>query len=387
MQRTGPMLVAIAVGLVASPACAQDADNWTIAPRGRIQYDVGDVDAPSSISADGLEVVDEFRAIRLGAQGRLAGAIDFLIEVDFSQNDFVLVDATLGHTTGPVTFTLGHQKNLTGLEELTSALNTSFVERAAFTDAFGFERRVGFAVSYAGADHLVSAGAFTDDFDALTNDENDGYSLDARAAWFPEIGERTRLHLGGAVHWRDIREPAALRYRQRPLLHATDIRFISTPTLPTEEELSYGIEAALVRGSFHATGEAHWFRPTLAGGADSPTYFGGYVEAGIFLTPGDTRGYRAGRFDRVRPSRPLGEGGIGAVQINARYDRLDLNGAGVVGGTQDLIGGSLVWTPQDRYRLMLNYARIDYADAAIPTASGDRDYGVDVVALRAQVSY
>lgn len=381
------MAAALGIGLIASPALAQeDEGDWSIEPRGRIQYDVGDVDAPGSITADGLEVVDEFRALRLGAQGTLAGAIDFVLEFDFSQNDFALVDATLGYDTGAVNLVFGHQKNLTGLEELTSARFTSFVERAAFTDAFAFERRVGLAAFVDGEEYSIQAGAFTDDFDSLTDDANDGYSLDGRAIWFPEIGEGARLHIGGSIHWRDIRQADPLSYRQRPLLHATDIRFISTPTLPTEEELSYGGEAAFIRGRFHATGEVHWLRPTLVG-QDSPTFFGGYAEIGYFLTPGDTRGYRSGRFDRVRPSRPLDEGGLGAIQINARYDHLDLNDAGITGGMQNLFGASLIWTPTDNTRVMLNYARIEYDDAAIATASGDRDYGVDTVALRLQADY
>ena len=40
----------------------------------------------------------------------------------------------------------------------------------------------------------------------------------------------------------------ATRYRQRPLVHFTDVRFLATPALPVENETSYGLEAALIRG-------------------------------------------------------------------------------------------------------------------------------------------
>jgi phosphate-selective porin OprO/OprP len=120
---------------------------------------------------------------------------------------------------------------------------------------------------------------------------------------------------------------------------------------------------------------------------DSPTFFGGYAEAGLFLTGGDTRGYKAGVFDRVKPANPVGEGGIGAIQVNLRYDFLDLADAGIVGGTQNGYAASLVWTPTDYTRFMLNYARMDYDDALYPANGTDRDYAVDVVGARAQVDF
>ena len=47
---------------------------------------------------------------------------------------------------------------------------------------------------------------------------------------------------------------------------------------------------------------------------------------------------------------------------------------------------SLIWTPIDYVRFMINYARLQYHDAVIP-AGGDRDYGVDSVGARAQIVF
>ena len=64
----------------------------------------------------------------------------------------------------------------------------------------------------------------------------------------------------------------------------------------------------------------------------------------------------------------------------------DLGSHGIVGGTQDGYMASLIWTPVDYVRFMLNYARMEYKDAAI-VAGTDRSYGVDVFGARTQVSF
>ena len=143
----------------------------------------------------------------------------------------------------------------------------------------------------------------------------------------------------------------------------------------------------MIRGRFHVAGEAFWQSVDRPGALADPTFFGGYAEVGLFLTPDDTRGYKAGTFDRVKPAHPIDEGGFGALQLNLRYDYLDLVDAGVIGGVQNGYLASLIWTPTDYTRLMLNYGRLQYDQAIYPTASGDRSYGVDAVAVRAQVDF
>jgi phosphate-selective porin OprO/OprP len=60
----------------------------------------------------------------------------------------------------------------------------------------------------------------------------------------------------------------------------------------------------MIRGPLHFAAEANWLRTRRPGLAD-PTFFGGYAEVGYFLTKGDSRGYKAGIFDRVKPSQSV----------------------------------------------------------------------------------
>jgi phosphate-selective porin OprO/OprP len=354
---------------------------WSFKPRGRLQYDAGFTNAPDSTGrSDGLG--SEARRLRLGVEGDIPGGFGYKFEADFADG-VEIADAILTYGDDGFTVSVGQHNPFQSLEELTSSRFSSFIERAAFTDAFGFERRVGASVQYGAGDFLVQGGVFTDTIDALPNKS---FSVDGRAVYMPKAGG-AQLHLAGSAHHSELSDSiTAVRYRQRPLVHFTSERFVDTGTFGAASETGYGLEAAAIRGPFHVAAEGFWQSADRIGMPD-PTFFGGYAEVGYFLTRGDTRGYKNGTFDRVKPAREVGEGGIGAVQLNLRYDHLDLNDAGIVGGTQNGYIVSLVWTPTDYTRFLLNYGRMDYTDAVHPAAAGDTSYAVDAVGLRAQVDF
>ena len=366
-------------------ARVRTSDGWDFRPFGRLMVDAATVSDPGNLNDPGLGFSSEIRRVRLGARGAIPGGFEYKIEVDFADNDIDVTDAILGYDAGDVEFTIGQHNTFQGLEELTSSRFISFMERAGFTDAFGFERRVGVSINYANGDFRWDGGVFTANINDLTDDSVNAYSFDTRAVYSPEVNG-TQLHFGGSLHHRDLRDNPGARYRQRPAYHGTDTRFINTGALNVAEETSYGVEAAVIHGPFHAVAEGHWLNADIPG-MPNPTFFGGYVEAGYFLTGGDSRGYSGGRFNRTRPARTIDEGGIGAVQVNARYDRLDLSDNGVIGGEQDLFGLSLIWTPIDHARFMINYSHIAYDDAAIALPNGDTDYSVDVIGARAEFDF
>ena len=384
--------------VAASSAPAASGGGVTFKPFGRIQYDAGWVESPSGVGDRGLGFGNEVRRARIGAEGTIPGGFGYKIEVDFANNEVEVADAFLSYKASKrLGVTLGQHNNFQSMEELTSSRFTSFLERAAFTDAFNFERRIGLSATWAKDEFIVQGGIFTDNIEDLADaqdavglgDENNAASVDGRLVYAPKLG-KAQLHLGASAHWRDNGDTAAAgpatRYRQRPFVHTSNSRFVATPGLRVGTETHYGIEAALVRGPFHAAAEAHWLNADTLTPGLGPTLFGGYAEIGWFLT-GESRGYRGGRWDRTRVRKPVGDGGAGAFQINLRYDYLDLTDDGVVGGRQRGYEASLVWIAQDHVRFLLNYGRLSYDDAAIAAAGGDRDYAIDVIGARAQVDF
>ena len=357
-------------------------NGWSFKPRGRLHLDAGFFDAPDSTGReDGFG--NDVRRARLGLSGDIPGGFGYKFEIDVANSDLTVTDALLSYETGDVEISVGQFNNFQSLEELTSSLHTSFIERAAFTDAFGFIRRVGIGIEYEKGDVLVQGGVFSDNMDRLSNKN---WSTDGRVVFMPKLGD-TQLHLGGSVHYRSYEDGSTVRYRQRPLVAFTDERFINTDRLDATSEFGVGLEGAIISGPFHAAAEAYWQNVGMPMMADDPTFFGGSIEAGYYLTKGDTRGYKGGKFDRSKPANPVGEGGFGSLQVNVRYDRLDLTDNGIVGGTQDGFMASLVWKPTDYTMLLANYGRLEYTDAVFATATGSRDYGVDSFAVRAQIDF
>ncbi len=390
MRRILAAALATATMLASAPAAAEDGrftgaprigsgEGWSIKPRGRLQLDAGHVSGPAE---SGL--IGELRRAQLGLEGTAPGGFNWLVEAEFAEGVAEITEMTLTwKASDRLSFTIGQHNNFQSLEELTSDRFSTFMERAAFTDAFNFERRIGLSAELKHGPLTAQIGIFGENL--LEIDAADGaFSLDGRLIYAPEIGD-ARLHLAASAHRRDngdrVENNVTARFRVRPLLHAADTRFVSSPALLADGETRFGLEAAVIRGPFHAAAEAQWLGVDLADGG-TRDYFGGYAEIGWFLT-GETRGYRSARWDRTRVRRPIETGGPGAFQVNLRYDRLDLDGE----GRQDAIVAALIWIPTDHARLMVNYARLWFGDAAIPDATGRRDHGVDMVGARAQFDF
>ncbi|CAN5305402.1 porin [soil metagenome] len=389
----------------AVPAMTDTKIGWKGAPqftrgdrsfkvKGRIQMDAAYVAAPSSVNDRATGFSNEVRRIRLGAEGLLGGGFGYKLETELSDNSVDLVDTYVTYEHGKWLVTLGNHNQFQSLDELIGDTTGSVMERAAFTDAFGFERRLGLSVQYRSGPVLAQGGIFSDSVDSLTNandgpsggDENNSFGLDGRLVYAPVLGA-TQLHLAGSYHWRDFNRLSETpqRYRQRPFVHSVNSRFLSTPAISADGEAHYGLEAAGVRGPLHFAGEAHWLRVSRIDLAD-PTFFGAYAEVGYFLTKGDTRSYKSGIFGGADPKHPVGAGGIGAIQVNLRYDYLDMNDAGIVGGQQNAYLAAIIWTPINYLRFNLNYGHIAYQDAAI-LAGTRRDYAIDLMGVRAELDF
>jgi phosphate-selective porin OprO/OprP len=400
---------ALAAGTAGSAGAAKAKDDtaieWKGSPqfakgdnlfkvKGRIQADANYVGAPKGLHDKGLGFSSEMRRIRLGAEGAIGAGFDYKLELELSDNAVDLVDTYVGYHTGPWQIRLGNQNSFQSLDELTGDTSGSVMERAAFTDAFNFERRLGMAFQYNKGPWLAQAGVFTDDIGALSNsndgenggDENNSFGLDGRLAFSPKVGD-FQLHFGGSAHWRRLGRLADsdTRYRQRPYVHSTNTRLIGTPAMNVSEEDHYGLEFAAIRGRWHAAAEYHVLTADRLD-ASTVTFQGAYAETGIFLTKGDHRGFKEGIFRVEKPAHPLGQDGFGSVLLTVRYDWLDLNDRDIRGGTQNGYIAALVWEPIQNLRFNVNYALLAYTGAT-PTTSGKTDYDAQVVGTRFELDF
>ena len=356
-----------------APELSSKDGKFKMKVRGRLQTDYEAIDQDTGITGQPDVSAAELRRARLGVEGLLWGDVKYKFEVDFAHNTTAIKDAYIEYIglMKDLGLRIGHFKTFNSIEHLTSSRFITFMERAAFIDAFELDRQIGAGVVFAREHYTLAAGVFGpaagDDTDWL----NDVKTGAARVTVAPiNDGDRV-LHLGAS--WRTRRGASDLRanpvpandqffrYRARGAdFHLAD-RFIATPEI-FDQDTFWGLEAAAVLGSWSIQGEYGQLHADIAPGfvGSSPTYNGWYVETSYFLT-GEHRNYKEGEFARPKVLRPVFEGGPGAWELAAKYDVLNLSNKATLitscteCGNQNtwLIGVN--WWLNDYTRLMFDY--------------------------------
>ncbi|MEM7024853.1 MAG: porin, partial [Pseudomonadota bacterium] len=363
-----------------APTLQSEDGTWSFKVRGRLFVDGGYLGDDDGFFDDSNAT--ELRAARLGVEGRIFKDFGYKFETDFADNDVDIKDAFIeydGPVIEPVKFVrLGQFKTPNSLEELTSSRYITFMERAAITDAFDLDRRIGAGTAVGGENWGIEGGLFGQNVDV--QDRNEGFAVAGRGYYAFEdlVGEDTVLHLGTSARFRDLDNSAddsEVRYRQRPFFHFTGTRSVDTGSIENaDNDVFWGGEAALVAGRFSAQAEAAntWLQRSDGGDADS--LWGAYGSVSYFLTDAK-RNYSAGSgtFGRVSVDNPIHEGGMGAWEIAARYDYISLNdgGAEIRGGKQGTTIVGVNWYLNNYVRMMLDGAWTRVFDANPRDTSGN----------------
>jgi phosphate-selective porin OprO/OprP len=426
------------------PEWADKEAGFSFKPKGFMQWDAGYVGFPDGDQLRGTQAGLNYqnlgwntRARRLvfGAEGGLPGGFKYKMEFNFAQATVDYEDILLSYdfTKIPLTVTVGNFYPYSSLETVTSSRLGSMLERASFTDAFNYNRRLGVGLSLADkkADrYTLSAGLFSMPIND-TSFTRTGWDASIRGTYAPPLAGGF-IHLGASYHYRvNVKEAEAQQYRSRPLTQITDQRFVDTGNLAAKGDQSVGLELGGVFKSFHFAAEAqklwvrHAFSPTdtqldpdnndtIPSGSvrlnGNPSFEGGYFELGYYFT-GESRGYKGGKWDRTKVLHPFDKGGWGALQLNGRIDYLNLNdsvgnsGPNLIVANPNYVNGgkqvgyqlSLIWNPMDYVRFMAQYGYINitggpHAIAPIfsptdTTPINKRDYNVNTAAIRAQLEF
>jgi phosphate-selective porin OprO/OprP len=406
---------------------------FSFKPKGFAQFDAGYVSTPGpsrsgtvgGLNYNNLGWNSRARRLVIGAEGTIPGGFGYKFELNLAQGsvDYEDIVLTYQRAKSPIQVTIGNFYPLSSLETMTSSRLTSFLERASFTDAFGYNRRLGAVVALvdpATDRYTLTAGLFGQEINN-TGFTRTGWQASVRGTFSPIVGD-ARLHLGANFQHRVAQRDAQnVQYRSRPFTQITDQRFVDTGLVAADGDDIAGLELGAIVKSFHAVAEAQqvWvrgYRPGQAFGnnngaagglfyAGNPNFRSAYAEVGYYLT-GETRGYKGGKWDRTKVLHPFNDGGWGALQVNARLDWLDLRDRVGSGGTlaaPNYINGgkqigyelSVIWNPIDYIRFQAQYARGAFAGGPRSTTvapgstdpANQRDFDVDTFALRAQVEF
>src|SRR5262249_26563367 len=201
-----------------------------------------------------------------------------------------------------------------------------FMERGMFTNAFGSvgaERRIGASVSYQTEKVNASLGVFGDNESIsrsssapVTDSPDESWGINGRVTWEPVFDTGRIVHLGVSGFYRtalSVRSSTgdtedAVRLSDRPNIRVDNGNIADSGVIPGVRSLRYlGTEAAGVFGPVTVAGEYGrlWLdRPGLPNKA-----FDGFYVYGTWFITGETRPFKNGNFDRVRPFTNFGRDG------------------------------------------------------------------------------
>jgi len=354
-----------------APTISEPTGQFTFKPRGVVE-----ADGAAFVEREGGYDYNNgtgFRRARIGLEGTALKWWNYRIEVDFAGNAVNLTDAYLQFAKIPKTLiTLGQHKAPFGLESNNSDNYNTFLERGMFTNAFGnagAERRIGLSVAHAPKETInLAVGAFGDNESIgrssgapVTNTPDESWGFNGRATWEPVFDTGKIVHLGVAGYYRTALKSGdtedAIRISDRPNIRIDNGNIADSGVITGVNSLLYaGAEAAGVFGPFTIAGEYGklWIdRPHLR----NATFDGFYIYGSWFIT-GETRPFRGGNFDRVRPFTEVGKDGLGAFELALRYDKIDLSGSPVRPGNEaQSVTLGLNWYLNPYAKLMFNWVR------------------------------
>jgi len=350
-----------------APTMADPSGNFTFKPRGVIEADAGLFNEREGgyLYSDGTQL----RRIRLGFEGTAFKWFSYRAEVDFAGNAVNITDAYLQYTKIPKTvLTIGQHKAPFGLESNNSDNYNTFLERGMFTNAFGnagAERRIGISAAYAPKENINIAGGLFGDNESISRGSGaapgESWGFNGRATWEPLFDTGKIIHLGISGYYRDRLKsgdtPDAVRLNDRPNIRIDGGNIADSGVITNTRSLKYGgVEAAGVFGPLTVAGEAG--RLWLDRFGSDNAHFSGFYGYAAYMLTGETRSFKGGNFDRIRPFKELGKDGLGAVELALRYDHLDLSDTPVLaraGNAASSVTAGLNWYFNPYAKLMFNW--------------------------------
>jgi phosphate-selective porin OprO/OprP len=357
-----------------SPTHADPNNQFSFKVRG-----VVDIDYAAFIEREGGYDYNNgtaFRRARLGAEGTAFTNFNWRLEVDFAGNAVSITDAYLQYAgVKPWLFTLGQHKAPFSLESNNSDNYNVFIERGMLTNAFGnvgAERRIGASAAYQRDQFTASIGVFGDNESIsrstgspVTDTPDESWGVNGRVTWDPVFDTGNVVHVGASGFWRTALKSGdtgdAVRITERPNIRVDNGNIVDSGVIPGVDKALYlGAEAAVVHGPFTAWGEYGRLKLERFDALSNPDFDSFYAAASYFLT-GETRPFRNGNFDRVRPTKNFEPGGgWGALELALRYDHLDASETPIVaraGNEVETFTTALNWYFNPNFKFQLNWIR------------------------------
>ena len=348
------------------------------------------------------------RRARLSMEGTVYKDTDYKFEYDFARAGMVgqlagstvttqntsiaggITDAFARYNFNKkLSVKLGSFKEPLTLEDTTSDIQTSFIERSMAVNAFVDNLnifKVGIGGNYSADRWLVATALQTQGPGAMNtatsyvqpsvNSQqgagNTQWELNGRVAGTPWMESPTKLlHVGGWGSYTSVNNNingngslfnggvafgTQMGNMDRTPILSTGNLSASATQLATAYN-RFGAETAVVLGPFSA--QAEYLQTNVSGNGYSNNSMGGYYGYVTYFVTGESRNYvtKTGAFDRVKPKHNFDmKGGMGAWELLAGFDELNLkSGDKINGGSAELGKLGINWYFNPRVRLNTNY--------------------------------
>ncbi len=343
---------------------------------GRVQADYAFYDKDLKDLGSGSEL----RTLRLGSRGTLAPNWDYKMEADFTTGGGVRV------TEGYVAYKgmqntmiqIGNIFEMYGLEEYSSSVDTTFMERSVAVDAFVPDYNQGVAYMRWGDAYSFSTGLYGDSTNNAASAVNESAGTSARLVFAPLHDAGDVLSLGMSAYWRDVTSDT-WRVSARPNSHVTPIRLVDTGNVSdVSTAIAVALEASMTKGPFSVQAEYNQQMLNRNKGTKDAEFKGWYIYGSYILT-GESRAWDMPSATYSRPS-PKNAGG--AWEVALRFDQLNLDDtdAAINGGKMKTTTLGLNWYPVNNVRFSANAIQVSSKKA------GAED-NPNILQMRAQVAF
>ena len=330
------------------------------------------------------------RTVLIQADGRFTEKWLFRLSVGgltsggkFDTGGAFLDDAYVSYVGARTVWVLGQHQEPFSLEQATSSLATTFMERA-LPNALVPGAAAGVSFLNAQDRWSLSAGLFGEDLASSKDIRDQGVGLTGRLTFRPKSRDDNLCHLGGSFSFRKVVGDDAVSYRNRPESGLTDVRFVNTGEISGVNSVARaGVEAALAQGPLSLQAEYIGAYVDRESGYDDLFFHGWYALLSWFPT-GESRRYipREGIF-----AYPQIESKYGAVELAVRYSMLDLSDGTVKGGQERNLTFAANWYFSSRVRLMLNYVLVFADDNANDNGTVLSDDSPQILQFRFQFRF
>lgn len=372
MKKIGLIVLALVFSFVAKAQDKEEVFKRTLKVEGRIMYDF------TFLSAGDYEFSgNKFRRLRIAAKGNVSKNVSYSADFDFTGGKIAYRNVFLRYKM-PKNFgqlTVGSFEEPTGLDMLTSSKYITFIERALVTTTQYGKHNAGFEYAnynlFDGKMGLQLAYTFNG-VGGLAHQDKElegGANFIGRTYGkvFENPGKKQLIHVGLNYEYRnDVKEDFSYKSFKTENNMGETTPITSVGNLKNTSDI--GVELAGTFGSLSVQGE--YEAGAIVTDVDtfkSKSYYG-YVS--YFIT-GEHRPYKKGIFTRVKPkSEFMKNGGLGAIELVARYSVMDLNDNVDVNNTDNNdykianITLGFNWHLNSHTRLMYNYTNGNHNDLA-----------------------